>query len=199
MVQFALRNEESIFELILTQGGKLQVDFQSKGDLYITISRIPNVPYMIEEHRNHKIYPLELLHLSANDNDTDDSNDDRRTLICNGCIQPITVSHSCYYACTQCRFFLQSFCAIKLPIELPAGTSSFHPNTSSCFGRGIYSLILWNVEFAATPQSDWNSLCILALKDKTYIWQAPLPCSASISNSKCSLSEIKIYLAVEYA
>ncbi|WOG90335.1 hypothetical protein DCAR_0209578 [Daucus carota subsp. sativus] len=51
-------------------------------------------------------------------------------LICDGCIQPITESHPTYYACIQCDFFLHSFCATKIPLELPVGGSSFHPQHS---------------------------------------------------------------------
>ncbi|WOG90140.1 hypothetical protein DCAR_0209383 [Daucus carota subsp. sativus] len=124
LVQFPLRGEESVFEFILTQCGKLQVEVQGKGKNNITISTTPSDPHVIEEHWSHKIHPLELLQFAVSEND---DVDDRQMLICDGCIQPITVSHPYYYACKQCSFFLHSFCATKLPMELPAGASPSHP------------------------------------------------------------------------
>lgn len=48
LVQFPLHSEESIFDLIVTQCGKLQVDFQGEGKNNFTISTISNDPNMIE-------------------------------------------------------------------------------------------------------------------------------------------------------
>ncbi|XP_017232707.1 uncharacterized protein LOC108206806 isoform X2 [Daucus carota subsp. sativus] len=124
LVRFPRRSEESVFELILTQCEKFRVEVQGKGKNSITVSTIPSDPHTIEEHWSHKIHPLELLRFTISE---DDDIDDSQTLICDGCIQPITVFHPYYYACNQCNFFLHSFCAIKLPMELPAGASLCHP------------------------------------------------------------------------
>ncbi|WOG83610.1 hypothetical protein DCAR_0102787 [Daucus carota subsp. sativus] len=122
LIQFPLSGEESLFDLIVTQCGKLQGEFQGEGD----------DPHIIEAHWSHKSHPLEQLQftLSLNDDDNDAADDDKKGLICDGCIQPITVSHPSYYACIPCGFFLHSFCATKLPKELSTGASPFHPEHS---------------------------------------------------------------------
>ncbi|XP_017233804.1 uncharacterized protein LOC108207887 [Daucus carota subsp. sativus] len=91
LVQFPLPGVESLFDLIITRG-----------------------------HWSHEEHPLELLQftVSWDDNDEDDNNEnnaDKRASICDGCVQPITISHPSYYACVECGFFLHSFCANKLP------------------------------------------------------------------------------------
>ncbi|XP_017231501.1 uncharacterized protein LOC108205891 isoform X2 [Daucus carota subsp. sativus] len=123
LVEFPLPSEESVLDLILTQCGKFQVDNA------IEISKSTNDPQIIEEHWSHKDHPLEKLQFSTSENENSNKNYDE-VLICDGCIQPITESHPTYYACIQCDFFLHSFCATKIPLELPVGGSSFHPQHS---------------------------------------------------------------------
>ncbi|XP_017240615.1 uncharacterized protein LOC108213342 isoform X1 [Daucus carota subsp. sativus] len=130
LVQFPLPSRESMFDIIVAQCGKLKVDFQGKGENSDTITTIPNDPFIIEKHWSHKKHPLQQLKFTISQNCDDDSDDDNEVLICNGCIQPITVSHPSYYGCIQCDFFLHSFCATKLPQKLPVGASHFHPNHS---------------------------------------------------------------------
>ncbi|XP_074325450.1 uncharacterized protein LOC141663573 [Apium graveolens] len=131
LVQFPLPSEESLFDLIITQCSKLRVEFQGEGGNSANIPLIANDPHIIKKHWSHPDHPLELhqLTISVNDNNDDDDDDDvdRRVLICDGCVQPITISHPSYYACIQCGFFLHSFCANQLPDELPVGASPFHP------------------------------------------------------------------------
>ncbi|XP_017217805.1 uncharacterized protein LOC108195353 isoform X2 [Daucus carota subsp. sativus] len=129
LLQFPLPSQESMFDLIVTQCAKSQIDLKDEGENCVTMSTAPNDPHIIEKHWSHEIHPLQQLLCTVSENDEDD-NDGRRTLICNGCIQPITVSHPSYYACIQCGFFLHSFCATKLPQKLPVGASHFHPNHS---------------------------------------------------------------------
>ncbi|WOG90374.1 hypothetical protein DCAR_0209618 [Daucus carota subsp. sativus] len=87
----------------------------------------PNDPHIIEEHWSHPDHPLELFQFIINEHDDDDNT---TILICDGCTQPITVTHPSYYGCTQCKFFLHSVCATKLPTVLPIGSSSSHPQHS---------------------------------------------------------------------
>ncbi|XP_017241307.1 uncharacterized protein LOC108214044 isoform X2 [Daucus carota subsp. sativus] len=128
LVLFPLPSRESIFDLIVTQCCKSQVNFQ--GEISVAMSLTSIDPHSIEKHWSHQIHPLQQLQFTICDNDSDDSDGDRRELICNGCIQPITVSHPSYYACIQCGFFLHSFCATKLPQRLPVGALHFHPQHS---------------------------------------------------------------------
>nr|XP_017245342.1 PREDICTED: uncharacterized protein LOC108217001 [Daucus carota subsp. sativus] len=135
LVQFPLPSKESLLDLIITQYDKFQVDHQGEGtERFFTLSTRLYNPLIIYEHWSHPQHQLEKLHYTACEDDDDDSDDDAAVLICDGCIQPITLSHPSYYACIQCGYFLHSFCATKLPTELPAGASSFHPQ---------HSLMLW--------------------------------------------------------
>nr|XP_017245347.1 PREDICTED: uncharacterized protein LOC108217006 [Daucus carota subsp. sativus] len=134
LVQFPLPSKESLFDLIITQYDKFQVDHQGEGERFITLSRRLYNPLIINKHWSHPEHPLEKLQFSVCEDDDDDSDDDAAVLICDGCIQPITLSHPSYYACIQCGYVLHSFCATKLPPELPAGASPFHPQ---------HSLMLW--------------------------------------------------------
>ncbi|XP_063945955.1 uncharacterized protein LOC135151436 [Daucus carota subsp. sativus] len=121
---------ESMFNLIVTQCCKSQVNFEGEDEISVAMSVTSNDPHIIEKHWSHQIHPLKQLQFPTCDNDSDDSDDDRRELICNGCIQPITVSHPSYYACIECGFFIHSFCATKLPQKLPVGALHFHPHHS---------------------------------------------------------------------
>ncbi|WOG94037.1 hypothetical protein DCAR_0313328 [Daucus carota subsp. sativus] len=120
---------ESLFDLIISQCCKLQVESQGKEENTIPISTAPDPP-IINQHWSHKDHPLVQFQFSTSENDKIENNYDRRELICDGCIQPITISHPSYYACIQCRFFLHSFCATKLPVSLLAGVCPPHPHHS---------------------------------------------------------------------
>ncbi|WOG90426.1 hypothetical protein DCAR_0209670 [Daucus carota subsp. sativus] len=130
-VQFPLPSEESLLDLIISHCGKLRTVIQGEGENSTTIVNDPRVIY---EHWSHREHPLEMQQFTENglhdDDDNDNDDDDKRGLICDGCIQPITSSHVSYYACKQCRFFLHSFCATKLPQHLPVGGCPFHPQHS---------------------------------------------------------------------
>ena len=133
MVQFPLPSKESLFDLIITQ--------YYQGESFITWSRrLYNPLTLIFEHWSHPDHPLQKLRFSVSEDDDDDSDDDAALLICDGCIQPITLSHPTYYACIQCGYFLHSFCATELPPELPAGASTFHPQ---------HPLMLWKRSISA--------------------------------------------------
>ncbi|XP_074374680.1 uncharacterized protein LOC141715094 [Apium graveolens] len=127
LVQFPLPREELIFDFIVTQSGKLQGHFQGELGGSITRSTLPLEVRVIEEHWSHKNHPLEQLEFTFSDNDDDHNDDNRKVFRCDGCILPITASNPSYYACTECSFFLHSFCATRLPRELPSGASPFHP------------------------------------------------------------------------
>lgn len=132
-------------------------------------------------------------------------------LICDGCIQPITVSHPYYYACIQCSFFLHSFCATKLPIELPAGASPFHPQHPLLLRKRdiFYDFVKCGVCFYSTNGFYYHcetcdiivEICcafspsrINHISHKHYSL-VQRPCS----NSKCSLCRNWISKGVEYA
>nr|XP_017245341.1 PREDICTED: uncharacterized protein LOC108217000 [Daucus carota subsp. sativus] len=133
LVQFPLPSKESLFDLIITQ--------YYQGESFITWSRrLYNPLTLIFEHWSHPDHPLQKLRFSVSEDDDDDSDDDAALLICDGCIQPITLSHPTYYACIQCGYFLHSFCATELPPELPAGASTFHPQ---------HPLMLWKRSISA--------------------------------------------------
>ncbi|WOG90508.1 hypothetical protein DCAR_0209752 [Daucus carota subsp. sativus] len=125
LVQFPLPDEESLLDLIITQCSKFLDETHGEGDN-------SSEPHIIEEHWSHWNHPLQL-HQFTVDVD-DDDNDDRRVLICDGCVQPISIRRPNYYACIECGFFLHSFCANKMPDELPVGASPLHPH---------HSLSLW--------------------------------------------------------
>ncbi|WOG90371.1 hypothetical protein DCAR_0209615 [Daucus carota subsp. sativus] len=131
LIEFPLHSEEALFDLITTQCSKFRVDFEGEDKDATMISTEPNDPHIIEQHWSHPYHPLQLKSIISendnNNNNDDDDDDDARVLICDGCIQPITVTHPSYYACLQCGFFLHSVCATRLPKELPTGVSSFHP------------------------------------------------------------------------
>lgn len=59
LVQFPLH--QSLLDLIIVQCGKLQVNFDGEGKNSISTSTMPNGSHIIEEHRSHKIHPLEQL------------------------------------------------------------------------------------------------------------------------------------------
>ena len=135
LVRFPLPGVESLFDLIITQCSKFQLDIQGDDENRATISTVNDDPHIILGHWSHREHPLEPLQfiISADDNGDDYYNDndaDKRLLICDGCVQPIMISHPIYYACVECGFFLHSFCASELPRELPAGASPFHPHHS---------------------------------------------------------------------
>ncbi|WOG90425.1 hypothetical protein DCAR_0209669 [Daucus carota subsp. sativus] len=147
-VQFPLPGVESLFDLIITQYIKFQVEIQGGDENRATISTVNDDPHIILGHWSHEEHPLELLQftISVDHNDDDDNNDndaDKKALICDGCVQPITMSHPSYYACIECGFFLHSFCANKLPSELPAGASPFHPHHSLLLNQRLefYNLV----------------------------------------------------------
>nr|XP_017243136.1 PREDICTED: uncharacterized protein LOC108215239 [Daucus carota subsp. sativus] len=152
LVQFPLPSQESIFDLIVTQCCKSQANFKGEGEISVAMSTIPNSPRLIEKHWSHKNHPLQQLQFTIGQNSNDENDDDIRALICDGCIQPITVSDPSYYACIQCGFFLHSFCATMLPQELPVGASSFHPNHSLLLQKGdkFYSIVECGVCCLAT-------------------------------------------------
>lgn len=132
-------------------------------------------------------------------------------LICDGCIQPITVSHPSYYACIQCGFFLPSFCASKLPKVLPVGASLFHPQHSLLLQKRdkFYSFVLCKVcgyftngfyDHCETCDINIDIRCIFLptrIKHRSHkkhtIVQRPF------SNSVCSVGKIRITFGVEYA
>nr|XP_017234223.1 PREDICTED: uncharacterized protein LOC108208223 isoform X2 [Daucus carota subsp. sativus] len=112
---------------MITQFSKFQVEFEGEHKDTAMTSTGPNDPHIIEEHWSHPDHPLELFQFIINEHDDDDNT---TILICDGCTQPITVTHPSYYGCTQCKFFLHSVCATKLPTVLPIGSSSSHPQHS---------------------------------------------------------------------
>ncbi|XP_017240536.1 uncharacterized protein LOC108213271 [Daucus carota subsp. sativus] len=129
LVEFPLHSEESLFDLIISQCRKLQVESQGIDKNSIGIITAPDPP-IIEHHWSHEEHPLVLFQFTTSETEDNENNYDRRELICDGCIQPITVFHPSYYACTQCGFFLHSFCATKLPAVLVAGLCPPHPQHS---------------------------------------------------------------------
>ncbi|XP_017232759.1 uncharacterized protein LOC108206851 [Daucus carota subsp. sativus] len=137
LVQFPLSSKESLFGLIVDQCRKLQIDFQGEGENSFTATTTDG-PHIIEEHWSHPQHQLKQLHFTENDDDDMDS-DTTRVLICDGCIQPITAHHPCYYSCVRCEFLLHSFCATKLPRVFPSEAFPSHPN---------HSLVLQTVELA---------------------------------------------------
>lgn len=126
LILFPLPSEESLFDVIITQCSKLQVELESEGDKNSTTSTIPDNPHITQDHWSHKEHPCELLQFTINENDND-NDEDGAVLVCDGCIQSITATHPSYYACVKCAFLLHSFCATKLPHQLPVGASVFSP------------------------------------------------------------------------
>ncbi|XP_074332637.1 uncharacterized protein LOC141670603 isoform X2 [Apium graveolens] len=114
LIKFPLPGEESLFDLIRNQ--------------LENIKRSPDYPEYPEtiDPECAKKHPLVVREFFGEE-DSDEDDDERKVLICDGCIQPITVSHLPYYACLQCGYFLHSYCANNLPPVLPAGASPFHP------------------------------------------------------------------------
>lgn len=137
LVEFPLPSEESLFQLIRAQCAKLQVKFQGEGENTFAISTTLNDPPIIEEHWSHPHHPLEQLHFT-NVHENDDDDDDTRTLQCDDCIQPITVSHPSYYACIRCNYFLHFLCHKCCLQELP----HFIRSICSCLSRCIDFIIL---------------------------------------------------------
>lgn len=135
LVELPLESEKSLFDLIITECSKFQTDFQGEGANSITTSTVSNDPRIIEEHWSHRNYPLKHFMFTLSKNDCDDNDGDRRVLECNGCIQPITVSHPSYYAWIQCSFFLHSFCATKLPRVLSVQACPVHPQHQLVLGK----------------------------------------------------------------
>ncbi|KAL8111479.1 uncharacterized protein LOC141666898 [Apium graveolens] len=134
LIEFPLHSEEALFDLFATQCSKFQVDFEGVRTDAITISNV------IEEHWSHPNHPLQQLQFIINENDSaddddDDDDDNTRVLLCDGCIQPISLASPSYYGCIECGFYLHSVCATKLPQELPVGVSSFHPQHSLALGK----------------------------------------------------------------
>lgn len=215
-MNFPLPSQESIFDLIVTHCGKFQVDSKVEAEnSNITISTTPNDPQVIEIHWSHKNHPLQQLHSNISENgdgnDDVDDDEDRRVLICDGCIQPITVLHWSYYACIQCNFFLHSFCATKLPQELPVGASTSHPNHSLVLRKTdrFYSLVICGVCWLPTNGFYYHcQTCDIKIdircaflptriKHKSHknhsLVQRPS------SNSICSLTSFRNDFGVEYA
>ena len=93
---------------------KFQVEIQDDDENKATISTVNDDPRIIVGHWSHEEHPLELLQFTVSVDDNDDDDNDKRVLICDGCVQPITSSHPSYYACIECGFFLHFFCANKL-------------------------------------------------------------------------------------
>ncbi|KAL1828265.1 uncharacterized protein LOC108208893 isoform X2 [Daucus carota subsp. sativus] len=122
LVQFPLPDDESLLDLIITQCSKFLVETQGEGD-----NR--SDPHIID-HWTHPNHPLALHQFTVGVDD-----DDIRVLICDACVQPISIRRPSYYACTECGYFLHSFCANKLPANLPVGASPFHPRHSLVLTR----------------------------------------------------------------
>nr|XP_017241967.1 PREDICTED: uncharacterized protein LOC108214469 [Daucus carota subsp. sativus] len=138
LIELPLHSEESLFDLIISQCRKLQFQFQGKNKNSTAISPAPDPP-IINKHWSHKEHPLVRFQYSTSENDNTEKNYDRRELVCDGCIQPITVFHQSYYACNQCGFFLHSFCATQFPGVLVAGACPPHPQHSlKLYGRSIF-------------------------------------------------------------
>ncbi|WOG90370.1 hypothetical protein DCAR_0209614 [Daucus carota subsp. sativus] len=131
LIEFPLHSLEALSDFMTPRFSKFQVDFEREHKDATATG--PNDQHRIEEHWSHPDHPLELFQFTTNEHDDDDEEDDDNNttgLICDGCIQPITVTHPSYYGCTQCKFLLHSVCATKLPIVLPIGSSSSHPQHS---------------------------------------------------------------------
>lgn len=132
-------------------------------------------------------------------------------LICDGCIKPISPTYTSYYGCIQCGFFLHSVCATKLPKELPAGVSQFHPQHSLHLEKRsrFYSLVRCGVcgfrtngfyYECETCDIIFDICCAILparIKHKSHKHH-PLvrrPTSGSI----CSVSKFRIFGGMEYA
>nr|XP_017239913.1 PREDICTED: uncharacterized protein LOC108212706 [Daucus carota subsp. sativus] len=138
LIELPLHSEESLFDLIISQCRKLQFQFQGKDKNSTAISPAPDPP-IINKHWSHKEHPLVRFQHSSHENDNNEDNYNKRELICDGCIQPITVIHPSYYACNQCGFLLHSFCATQLPGVLVAGACPPHPQHSiELYGKSIF-------------------------------------------------------------
>ncbi|XP_074368418.1 uncharacterized protein LOC141708606 [Apium graveolens] len=211
LVEFPLLDEESIFDFIIAQCGKFEVHFQGEGENSFTVSTTSTCPHIIDEHWSHKNHPLEQLHFTLSDIDSDDDSDDRKVLICDGCIQPITVSRPSYYACIQCGFYLHSFCASKLPKVLPAGASLFHPQHSLLLQKRdkFYSFVSCEVcgyftngfyYHCDTCDINIDIRCIfLPTRIKHRSHKNHTLVQRPFSNSVCCVVKIRITFGVEYA
>ncbi|XP_063937043.1 uncharacterized protein LOC108194965 isoform X1 [Daucus carota subsp. sativus] len=208
LLQFPLPHEESLFDLIITQCGKFQVDLQGEGE---SSTPIPDNPHIIEGHWSHENHQLEQLQFATSNDDNDDNDDDRRVMICNGCIQPITDTHPSYYACVQCGFFLHSFCATKLPPELPRGASSFHPSHSLVLYMSDQFYGYVDCEVCGYCTNGFYYKCedcdikidircaFLPKRIKHRSHKRHSLVQRPFSNSICSVSNLKITNGVEYA
>ncbi|WOG90365.1 hypothetical protein DCAR_0209609 [Daucus carota subsp. sativus] len=188
-----------------------QVDFEGEDKDTTMTSTRPNDPHIIEKHWSHPDHPLELLQFIINEHDNDeDYNNTTRGLICDGCIQPITVTHPSYYSCTQCNFFLHSVCATQLPGELFIGESSLHPEHSLTLSRNtrFYETVVCGVCGCSTNGFYFNceacdmkiDICCTFLpsrikykshKDHPFILR-------QVSDDACCVSRTKITGGVEY-
>ncbi|WOG90334.1 hypothetical protein DCAR_0209577 [Daucus carota subsp. sativus] len=215
LVEFPLPNKESLFDLILSQcGSRFQVVAGEGDNTICAPSTLPYEPDIIEEHWSHKNHPLEKLqYFSIRENANSDNGDDERVLICDGCIQPITATYPSYYACIQCGFFLHSFCATQMPLELPAGTSSFHPQhflllkKTECFYNLVKCEVCWfrtNGFYYHCEPCDINidircAFLPARIKHKSHkhhsLVQRPIP---SWTTPICSLTKYTIYGGVVY-
>nr|XP_017236945.1 PREDICTED: uncharacterized protein LOC108210177 isoform X2 [Daucus carota subsp. sativus] len=132
LIEFPLHSVEALSDFFITRFSNFQVDFEGEHKDTAITSTGSNDQHRIEEHWSHPDHPLELCQFIINEHDSDDEDDDDNTtvLTCDGCTQPITVTHPSYYGCAQCNFFLHSVCATKFPKVLPIGLSSFHPQHS---------------------------------------------------------------------
>ncbi|XP_063945530.1 uncharacterized protein LOC108214574 [Daucus carota subsp. sativus] len=128
LVELPLHSVESLLDLIISQCCKLQFQYEGKNENSIAILTAPDPP-IINEHWSRKEHPLVQFQFSTSENDNNEKKYDRRELICDGCIQPITIFHPSYYACMKCGFFLHSFCATKLPRVLVANGFFYHCKT----------------------------------------------------------------------
>lgn len=97
LVQVPLPNENSLFQLIIVQCGKLQLNYQCEPKSTLTKSRIPDEPRITEEHWSHYNQPLEELQLQLVRMITT-----KMMMLCNGRIQTMKLavaSRLGYYVC----------------------------------------------------------------------------------------------------
>ncbi|KAL1830194.1 hypothetical protein ACET3Z_008606 [Daucus carota] len=209
LIEFPLHSVEAISDFMTTRFSKFQVDFEGEHRDTTMTSTGPIDPHIIEEHWSHPDHPLQL-HYICSENDNDDNDDDARVLICDGCIQPITVTHPSYYACLECGFFLHSLCATRLPKELPIGVSSFHPQHSlTLFKRSrFYDIVLCGLCGLATNGFFYEcedcdikiDICCaflpVRIKYKSHKHHSLVQCP--FSGKSCSVSKFTYSAGMEY-
>ncbi|WOG94043.1 hypothetical protein DCAR_0313334 [Daucus carota subsp. sativus] len=158
LVEFPLPTEELLFDLIISQCCKLQVESQGKDENTNPISTAPDPP-IINQHWSHMEHPLVHFQFTTSENDDNENNYKRRELICDGCIQPITIFHPSYYACMKCGFFLHSFCSTKLPAVLLAGVCPAHPQHSLLLSQKNYFYTFAKCEICCYRTNGFYFLC----------------------------------------